>query len=77
MVYSQVSPTVSALPHIPEIGELGQEWSRHIFDRPVSDIWEEIVDEWKGQNRPRSHEEGKKHGGWDSVKVWYSRTIKR
>ena len=33
---SQISSAPATLIHIPEIGELGQEWTWYVLDRPVS-----------------------------------------
>jgi hypothetical protein len=62
LMNSQVSATQTALPQIPEVGELGQERSRNILYRPIPHIRENEEQQRQRQQRPRGEEQRQEHG---------------
>ena len=62
LVNSQVSATQTALPQIPEVGELGQERSGDILYRPIPHIRENEEQQRQRQQRPWGEEQRQEHG---------------
>lgn len=61
LVDGQVSATQTALVQIPEVGELGQERSGDVLDRPIPHVREDEEEQRQRQQRPRGEEQRQKH----------------
>ena len=49
LVDCQVPPTPSAIIHVPEVGELRKERTWDVLNGPISDIWQDKVEDWQCQ----------------------------
>lgn len=47
IVDSEITPSLSALPQQPEIGERCREWTRYAADGPVAKVGENVVQDRK------------------------------
>jgi hypothetical protein len=46
LIDGQISSPVTALPHKPQVGELGWKWGWYIDQGFLSNPWQDVVEYW-------------------------------
>lgn len=57
----QVAAAEATLVQIPQVGELGQERTGDVLDRPVTKIRQDEEQHWQSQQCPWREEQGQEH----------------
>jgi hypothetical protein len=58
----EISLALSALEEQPKVGKGSSEWAWDIADLPITQVWEDVVEDWNKENDVWRQEVCEKHG---------------